>query len=521
MGTTVDSLEGLAALVAEARADGSAEARWRAVAAVDPRLVEQVIHGGVGAGTSTSGGTTVLATGTAASPGVGVGVVCLSAEAVLDAADRGEDALLVCEETSPADEVGMRLAVGILTARGGVASHAAVVARGWGIPAVVGVAGMQVGDDHLVLDGRRVDAGTVLTVDGGSGEVRIGASEAGSGPGPDDVPELGELLGWADEVRGERVGVRANADRADDAARARAFGAEGIGLCRTEHLFLGDRLPLVRDFLLAASPDEEADALVAVGGGLRDDLAGVLAAMAPLPVTVRLLDAPLHEFLGDEAPAQWREHNPMLGTRGIRLAVLREGLYRMQVRALLGALDDAAAAGSHAHAAVMLPMVSTAAELALVRGWVLDEVDGWGVNEPVPVGAMIETPRAALLASDLATHADFFSFGTNDLTQMVFGLSRDDANRGMMGPYLDQGLLPDDPFAHLDAGAVAPLVAAATRAGRMARPDLEVGVCGEHGGDPASIGLLVGAGVDSVSCSPFRVPVARLAVAQALIDLDG
>ena len=518
----VDDLHGLRAVVADAVAVGSAEARWRAVAAVDPALIERLIHGGAVTSEADDGsGPTVLATGTGASPGVGTGVVCLTAEDVLDAVDRDDDALLVCHETSPADEIGMRMAAGILTARGGVASHAAVVARGWGIPAVVGVAGMVVGADHVVLGGVRVAAGDMVSVDGGSGEVLGGAVEVVGAAGIDEVPELDVLLDWADEVRGERVVVRANADRADDATRARAFGAEGIGLCRTEHLFLGDRLPLVRAFLLAGSADEEVESLAALGAVQREDLTGVLAAMAPLPVTVRLLDAPLHEFLGDDAPPEWREHNPMLGTRGIRLAVLREGLYRMQVRALLGAMDDAEAAGAHAHAAVMLPLVSTAAELALVRGWVLDEIGSWGPAEPPAVGTMIETPRAALLAGEMAAHADFFSFGTNDLTQMVFGLSRDDVEQRMMGPYLERGLLPADPFTHLDPGAVAPLVAAATRAGRMARPDLEVGVCGEHGGDPASIRLLVEAGVDSVSCSPFRVPVARLAVAQALIELDG
>ena len=518
----VDSLDGLRSLVAEATVVGSAEARWRAVAAVDPTLVERLIHGGPAVVAPDGQSRPVLlAAGTGASPGVGTGVVCLTAEAVLDAVDRDEDALLVCDETSPADEVGMRMAAGILTARGGVASHAAVVARGWGIPAVVGVVGMVVGDDHVVLGGVRVDAGDVVSVDGGSGEVLVGAVELVRAAEAGEVPELDVLLGWADEVRGERIGVQANADRDEDAARARSFGAEGIGLCRTEHLFLGGRLPLVREFLLAGSPDDENEALAALGAAQREDLTGVLVAMAPLPVTVRLLDAPLHEFLGDDAPPEWREHNPMLGIRGIRLAVLREGLYRMQVRALLGAMDDATAAGSHAHAAIMVPLVSTAAELALVRGWVLDEIEEWDPTEPPAVGTMIETPRAALLAADMAAHADFFSFGTNDLTQMVFGLSRDDVEQRMMGPYIERGLLPADPFAHLDPGAVAPLVAAATRAGRMARPDLEVGVCGEHGGDPESIRLLVEAGVDSVSCSPFRVPVARLAVAQALIASDG
>ena len=523
--TDVDSLDGLRALVAETEAAGTAAARWRAVAAVDPTLVERIIHGGAAGvfsgGSSVGGVPQVVAVGTGASPGVGMGVVCLTAEDVLDAADRDEDALLVREETSPTDEVGMRVAVGILTARGGVTSHAAVVARGWGIPAVVGVPDMVVADDHVTLGGLRVEAGTVVSIDGGSGEVMVGAVEISGPPGIGSVPELSVLLGWADEVRGERVGVRANADRAEDAVRAREFGAEGIGLCRTEHMFLGNRLPLIRAFLLATSPDGEAQALEALAAAQREDLKAVMVAMAPLPVTVRLLDAPLHEFLGEDAPEGWSEHNPMLGTRGIRLAVLCEGLYRMQVRAILGALDDAYAGGVDAHVAIMLPLVSTASELALVRGWVLDEVETWGCVEPLLVGTMIETPRAALLASEMAVHADFFSFGTNDLTQMVFGLSRDDVVQRMMGTYLELGLFPADPFSHLDACVVAPLVAAATRSGRMARPGLEVGVCGEHGGDPESIHLLVEAGVDSVSCSPFRVPVARLAVAQALIDLDG
>ena len=293
-----------------------------------------------------------------------------------------------------------------------------------------------------------------------------------------------------------------------------------MGLCRTEHLFLGERLPLVRRFLLAGNADEE-EALGALAEAQREDLAGVLAAMAPLPVTVRLLDAPLHEFLGDDTPSEWREHNPMLGMRGVRLAVLREGLYRMQVRALLAAMADAEADGRHPHARVMVPLVATAEEMALVGGWIRDEIATAAVAEPPPVGMMVETPRAALLAGDMAAHADFFSFGTNDLTQMTFGLSRDDAGHRLMGEYLGRGLLAADPFAHLDPGVVAPMVAAATRAGRMARPELEASVCGEHGGDPASIRLLVEAGVDHVSCSPYRVPVARLAVAQALIDLDG
>ncbi|MDG2428398.1 MAG: PEP-utilizing enzyme [Acidimicrobiales bacterium] len=519
---SVDSLEGLQLLVAEAQALGTAEARWRAVAAVEPELVERLIHGGIDPAEEVKENPPVLlAMGTGASPGVGVGVLCLTAEDVLDAVERGEDALLVCEETSPADELGMRMAAGIVTSRGGVASHAAVVARGWGIPAVVGVSNMVVGDDHVEVGDVRISTGTVISIDGGSGQVLSAAVQVEDGSGAVDAPGLDVLLSWADEVRGERIKVLANADRVEDAERARSFGAEGIGLCRTEHMFLGDRLQLVKTFLMATSPVGETEALMALGEMQREDLAGVLVAMSPLPVTVRLLDAPLHEFLGDEAPKEWREHNPMLGTRGIRLAVLREGLYRMQTRAVLAAMDDANDAGSHTQVALMLPLVSTVAELALVRGWVLAEITAWEAAEPLAVGAMIETPRAALMAGEMAVHAEFFSFGTNDLTQMVFGLSRDDVQQQMMGPYLERGLFPADPFTHLDPEVVAPLVAAATRAGRIARPGLQVGVCGEHGGDPKSIHLLVEAGVDSVSCSPFRVPVARLAAAQALIARDG
>ncbi len=516
----------LRALVAEATEAGTAEARWQAVAAVPPELVEEVLHGSADASAS---GAVAVATGVAASPGVGSGMLCLSVDDVLDAADAGRDAVLVCVETTPADEVGMRLAVGIVTARGGTASHAAVVARGWGIPAVVGVDGLEVADDHVVVGDHRLDRGDEVGLDGGTGEVFAGSLAGGSSEvGADVRADLEVVLGWADEVRGERVGVWANADRVDDAALARSLGAEGVGLCRTEHLFLGERLPLVRRFLLADGPDEESATLAALAEAHREDLTGVLAAMAPLPVTVRLLDAPLHEFLGDDAPEAWREHNPMLGTRGVRLAVLREGLYRMQVRAVLAAVADVEAMGGHPHARVMVPLVATSEEMALVGGWIRDEIAAAAPGEALPagmpvgmpVGMMIETPRAALLAGDMARHADFFSFGTNDLTQMVFGLSRDDAGQRLMGEYLDRSLLVADPFARLDEGVVGPMVAAATRAGRMARPDLPVSVCGEHGGDPASIGLLVEAGVDHVSCSPYRVPVARLAVAQALIERD-
>ena len=504
----MESADDLRRLVADATTASTPEARRAVVAAVPPSLVVDLLHAGLAEGPRPE----ALGTGVAASPGAASGALCLTTEAVLDASDRGEAAVLVRDETTPADEVGMREAAGIVTARGGMAGHAAVVARGWGIPAVVGVADLRVADNHVVLGGRRLDEGSAVSLDGSTGEVFAGEADLA---GTVYLPELDVLLSWADEIRGTRVGVRANADRADDAARARDFGAEGIGLCRTEHLFLGERLPLVQRFLAAEDPVEEATALDDLEAVQRSALVGVLEAMAPHPVVVRLLDAPQHEFRSDTA--ENREHNPMLGTRGIRLAILSEGLYRMQVRALCAAVADARAAGAEPHASVMLPLVATASELELVRGWVLDEMATSGIGNTLPVGTMVETPRAALRADDLAIHADFFSFGTNDLTQMVFGLSRDDAERDLIGKYRERGVLDANPFEHLDEGAVAPLVAAAIRAGRETRPGLEVGVCGEHGGDPRSIHLLVEAGVDYVSCSPFRVPVARLAVAQALI----
>lgn len=503
----------LASLVADAVTDGSAAARGTAVAAVSPELVERLLHGEF---ENRSADLEVAATGTGASPGAAAGVVCLSSEEVMDAVDRDEPAILVCTETSPSDEPGMRLAEGIVTTRGGMTSHTAVVARGWGLPAVVGVEDLRVNVDHATIGGHRLEPGDRVSLDGGTGEVLVGNLEVSS---VEVTPELATLLSWADEIRIGRVGVRANADTGADAERARAFGAEGIGLCRTEHMFLGDRLPLVQRFIGADGGPDEADSLAALGQAQRADLAAVLTAMAPHPVTVRLLDAPLHEFAGGTGSTEWAEHNPMLGTRGVRLAVLREDLYRMQTRAVLGALADVRAAGCTPRAEIMVPMVTEPAELALVRSWLDEEIAA--SSESIQVGTMIETPRAALAAGMVAPHADFFSFGTNDLTQLVFGFSRDDVERKIMTPYLELGLLEANPFETLDATVVAPLVASAVTAGRAVRPELPMGVCGEHGGDPTSIRYLVAAGVDYVSCSPFRVPVARLAVAQALLDIEG
>ncbi|MEE2767687.1 MAG: putative PEP-binding protein [Actinomycetota bacterium] len=510
MTEAVQSEEWLRHLVADAAAAGSPAARSAAVSVVSAELVETLIHAGFD-GSPTE--LTVAGTGTAASPGAASGSVCLSSEQVMDTADRDQAAILFCVETSPADEPAMRLADGIVTARGGMASHAAVVARGWGIPAVVGVDDLEVGTDYVLLGGHRLNPGDDVSIDGSTGEVLVGYAEVSVA---EDIPELTTLLDWADEIRAGRVGVRANADTAVDAERARTFGAEGIGLCRTEHMFLGDRLPVIQRFIAADGGPDETDALEELAKTQRADLASVIAAMTPHPVTVRLLDAPLHEFSGGSVGAEWAEHNPMLGTRGVRLAVLREGLYRMQARAILGALADVRAAGAAPHAEIMIPLVADPAELALVRSWVDEEVDA--STESTLVGTMIETPRAALAAGLVAAHADFFSFGTNDLTQLVFGFSRDDIERRIMSRYLELGILDANPFETLDETVVSPLVASAIGASRAVRTGLQVGVCGEHGGDPKSIRLLVGAGVDYVSCSPFRVPVARLAVAQALLE---
>ena len=482
----------------------------------------------------------LLTTGLGASPGAAVGRVRLTSEDAAEAADRGEAVILVRVETSPEDVHGMMVSEGILTSRGGLVSHAAVVARGWGTPAVVGAEALEIGRHGFKVGDVEVSDGDVISIDGTTGEVLLG--EVGL-TAVEPPPELEVLLGWADEVRAGRLGVRANADTAEDAEVARRFGAEGIGLCRTEHMFLAeDRLPVVRAMILASGPDEEAAALEALRSAQEDDLTTILEAMDGLPVTVRLLDPPLHEFLPSlheleveaattglgheaqrllDAARSWSEANPMIGTRGVRLAVLKPGLYAMQVRALLGAVQRRLDAGGDPRVEVMIPLVVTVEELVLARSWVEDEVATSSLTDAgkaaVTVGTMIETPRAALHAGALAAHADFFSFGTNDLTQLTFGFSRDDVEGRLMGAYLDQGLLVANPFETLDDEGVGALVRSAVAAGRAARPGLKIGVCGEHGGDPASIVAFLAAGLDYVSCSPYRVPVARLAAAHAVL----
>jgi pyruvate,orthophosphate dikinase len=389
-----------------------------------------------------------------------------------------------------------------------------------------------------------VHEGDVISLDGSTGEVVAGAVELTAAEPPE---EFHTILKWADQIRKGYLAVRANADTGPDAANARAFGAEGIGLCRTEHMFLGeDRLPVVRRMILASSAAEEDAALEDLRVVQKADFEEILEAMDGLPVTVRLLDPPLHEFLPrvDElelkkateglsqeeegllkAARDWQEFNPMLGTRGVRLGVVKPGLYAMQVRALMEAAAERVAKGGKPVVEIMIPLTVTREELHEARGWVVDaiaEATAGAKKKPkVTIGTMIETPRAALRAGDIAEEADFFSFGTNDLTQMTFGFSRDDVESRMMPAYLERGLLKRNPFETIDQAGVGELVFLAAERGRAVKPDLKLGVCGEHGGDPDSIALFYDAGLDYVSCSPFRVPIARLAAAQAVINEEG
>ncbi|MEM7094214.1 MAG: putative PEP-binding protein [Actinomycetota bacterium] len=523
-----EAARGIDALVAAVEAGEMTERE--AVGMASPSEVEAALHA------QFDDGGTPIGSGIGASPGAAVGKVYFDVDGCLDAVDRGELVILCADETSPADEIAMRMAEGIVTAKGGTASHAAVVARGWGIPAVCGVDVATFDDAGMHLGGQLLAEGDTISIDGTSGEIFVGDLGAGGGGGSEAVDTL---LGWADDVRGDRIGVRANADSGKDAEQARALGAEGIGLCRTEHMFLGDRLPLVQNVILAATDAHAETALAELGEMQRRDFVLLLEAMDGLPTTIRLLDPPLHEFLPDpielavadargeldaagksvaEAVHHWAEANPMLGTRGVRLAIVRDGLYRMQVRSLLLAAAERRAAGGRPMVEIMIPLVSDVAELAMVRGWIEDEIAHVeGEVGELSIGTMIETPRAAVTAREIVAEAEFVSFGTNDLTQLTWGFSRDDVEARVITRYVDLGILDANPFERLDRTGVGALVANAITEGRAARPDLKVGVCGEHGGEPSSIEFLVGAGVDYVSCSPYRVPVARLAVAQALI----
>lgn len=509
--------------------------RDEAVARVDAAALDQLLHPTL----DPKAARDVLTTGLPASPGAASGKVVFDADAAERAAAAGEDVILVRVETSPEDIHGMHAARGILTARGGMTSHAAVVARGMGRPCVSGAGALQIDGKNQLLRvaGREVKVGEVITIDGATGEVMLGEV-------PTIVPELGgafaTLMGWADEVR--RLKVRTNAETPADCRTAREFGAEGIGLCRTEHMFFeGSRIAAVREMILAENVSARRAALDRLLPEQRADFAEIFGVMAGLPCTIRLLDPPLHEFLphGEaefaevaknagvdvevlkRRAAELHEVNPMLGHRGCRLGITYPEIYEMQARAIFeAACDVAAESGDAPIPEVMIPLVGTARELELTKALVVKAAEAVfaekGRRIDYLVGTMIELPRAALRAGEIAEEAAFFSFGTNDLTQTTLGVSRDDAGR-FLTQYVEKGIYARDPFVSLDIEGVGELVSLAAERGRATRPDIKLGICGEHGGDPASIAFCETVGLDYVSASPFRVPIARLAAAQAAL----
>jgi pyruvate,orthophosphate dikinase len=515
-----------------------------AVRRVDPEQVEKLLHRTI----DPHARVRVIARGLPASPGAATGAVVFDADEAERLGEAGEKVILVRPETAPDDMHGIVRAQGILTSRGGMTCHAAIVARGMGKPAVVGCEGLEIdlAERRARAGALILHAGEVITIDGATGQVMLGTVPMVD---PDLGGEFQQLLAWCDQIR--RLGVRANADTPDDAARAREFGAEGIGLCRTEHMFMAaDRLPAMQAMILAETEADRQDALNALLPMQKEDFKGILRAMEGYPVTIRLLDPPLHEFLPDmedlvvelgrardagedcEAVRRKREllrkaralaeANPMLGFRGCRLGIVYPEVYAMQARAIFEATAELIAAGHpDVRPEVMIPLVGHARELELtertVREVAAEVRRATGVDFPVVVGTMIEVPRGALTAGEVAAHAEFFSFGTNDLTQMTFGFSRDDAEAKFLHHYIKHRILPENPFAVLDEAGVGKLIAIAVELGRKARPGLKIGICGEHGGDPRSITLCHRAGLDYVSCSPYRVPVARLAAAQAAL----
>jgi pyruvate,orthophosphate dikinase len=511
--------------------------REEAVCRVDPHALDQLLHPAL----DPEAPREVIARGLPASPGAASGKIVFSADEAEARAKGGEKVVLVRVETSPDDIHGMHAAQGILTVRGGMTSHAAVVARGMGKCCVAGCGALRVdyAAGELRVDDRVLRAGDVITLDGATGEVIQGEV-------PSVTPALGgafaELMRWADRLR--RLRVRTNADTPEDARLAREFGAEGIGLCRTEHMFFEpNRILVVREMILAADAAARERALAKLLPMQRGDFAAIFRAMAGLPVTIRLLDPPLHEFLphGDEEIAEvahalgrdaaalrakveeLKEFNPMLGHRGSRLGISYPEIYRMQVRAIMEAACEVAAEGVRIHPEIMFPLITHERELERLRALVEAEIAAVGAGRAgrrvrPSIGTMIEVPRAALTADRLARHADFFSFGTNDLTQMGYALSRDDAGK-FLPDYVEGGIMPDDPFVSVDEEGIGRLMEIGVVGGRRTRPGLKVGICGEHGGDPKSIRFCARIGFDYVSCSPFRVPVARLAAAQAAVQL--
>ena len=511
---------------------------------VEPGQLDQLLHPAI----DPEHGRSPVTKGLPASPGAAVGEVVFDADTAATRGGAGEPVVLVRYETTPDDIHGVIVAQGVLTAHGGMTSHAAVVARGMGKPCVAGASGIRINtaDRTLTIGEHTFSEGDLITLDGSTGEVYGEALELVP---PQINEDFEAIVTWADEVR--RLGVRANADTGEDAAKARELGAEGIGLCRTEHMFMAaDRLPAVRQMILAETEEDRAAALETILPMQQEDFEAIFTAMRGLPVTVRLLDPPLHEFLPDlveqsllvqrleltggdpdelsTAKAllgqvkRLHEQNPMLGTRGCRLAMLYPEIPEMQTRAIVrAALAVREREGTTAGVEVMVPLVAYASELraqrAVVERAVAEELDSAGAELDVTVGTMIELPRAAVVADQIAQHADFFSFGTNDLTQTGIGISRDDAEGGFLSAYVADEVIPHNPFESIDRDGVGGLVRLGAEGGRATKPELKLGVCGEHGGDPASIGLFEELGLSYVSCSPYRVPIARFAAARAVL----
>ena len=497
--------------------------REDAVGRIDPAQLDQLLHPMIDPKASLD----VAAEGLNASPGAASGGIVFDSDTAVERAKSGP-VILVRWETTPDDIHGMIAAEGILTVHGGMTSHAAVVARGMGKPCVASCQDLTLGDGTAKLGGQVLREGDVITIDGGTGRVFVGAV-------PLVPPQINDdfetILEWADGQR--RLKVRANADNPEDATRARAFGAEGIGLCRTEHMFFGDeRLPVMQEMILADTESERRAALDKLLPFQQSDFEGIFEAMAGLPVTIRLLDPPLHEFLPEEHDATsdklrariraLRESNPMLGSRGCRLGLMYPEIYEMQIRAIARAARAVQErTGDAPLVEVMHPLVGFREELARLRE-LTESV--WAEEAPEVehlVGTMIEVPRAALRADEIAEVADFFSFGTNDLTQTVLAFSRDDAEGKFLTRYLEDGVLERNPFEVLDIEGVGDLMRIAVERGRTTKPELKLGICGEHGGEPSSIAFCHELGLDYVSCSPFRVPLARLAAAQAALKESG
>ena len=519
--------------------------REEALMRIDPSQLDQLLHPRLDPKAKLQ----VLATGLGASPGAAVGTAVFDADEAEERGSRGEQVILVRWETNPDDIHGLIQSQGVITSHGGMTSHAAVVARGMGKPCIAGAQGLKIDTAarRFSVGDIVINDGDWISMDGATGRVILGKAELA----PAAIDEnINTVLGWADEVR--RLRVRTNADNPEDARTARDFGAEGIGLCRTEHMFMQqERLPHVQNMIMADTTEEREKHLAKLLPFQREDFVGIFEAMAGLPVTIRLLDPPLHEFLpnytdvmlelqrlqltggsADEIAKQetlaakvksLSEANPMLGTRGCRLGIQWPEIYAMQVRAIIEAAADVlASSGEMPHVEIMIPLVGFEEELKLMRALTVETADAVlkerGVSIDYLVGTMIEVPRAALTADQIARQADFFSFGTNDLTQMTLGFSRDDAEGKFLTHYLNTDLLKTNPFEKLDQVGVGQLIAMAVQKGRSVKPGLKTGICGEHGGEPSSVKFCHRTGLNYVSCSPFRVPLARLAAAQAVLE---